>query len=69
MKIQQAHQFPVTSLKFNPTTELLISGSADNSIKIIIIPPVGQRGSFPSSFFFPFFELEEVLMICENRWK
>jgi len=36
--ILKAHEFPPTVLKFNPTSTLLISGSADNSIRVITIP-------------------------------
>jgi len=38
MTILKAFEFPPTFIKFNPTTSLLISGSADNSIRIISIP-------------------------------
>lgn len=44
MTILQAHDFPVTSLRFNPTADLLISGSADNSVRVITVPPPSERG-------------------------
>ena len=34
----KAHDFPVTSLKFNPSGTLVISGSADNTVRVITIP-------------------------------
>ncbi|KAM0747959.1 WD40 repeat-like protein [Meredithblackwellia eburnea MCA 4105] len=48
MTILQAHNFPVTSLKFNPSASLVISGSADNTVRVITVPPAGERGSFCS---------------------
>lgn len=45
MTILRAHDFPVTSLRFNPTATLLLSGSADNSVRVIEIPPVAERGA------------------------
>jgi prolactin regulatory element-binding protein len=38
MTILKAHDFPVTSLKFNPSGTLVISGSADNTVRVITIP-------------------------------
>jgi len=36
--ILKAHEFPPTTIKFNPNTTLLVSGSPDNSIRLISIP-------------------------------
>jgi len=36
--ILKAHEFPPTTLKFNPTSKLLVSGSADNSVRVISVP-------------------------------
>ncbi|GAA5828040.1 hypothetical protein JCM5353_003160 [Sporobolomyces roseus] len=44
MTILKAHDFPSTSLKFNPTSTLLLSGSADNSLRVIKVPSVSERG-------------------------
>jgi len=33
--ILKAHDFPPTTLKFNPTVTLLVSGSADNTVRIV----------------------------------
>ena len=46
--ILKAHDFPPTTLKFNPTGTLLVSGSADNTVRIV---SVGQHaaGSFSKS--------------------
>ncbi|GAA5899642.1 hypothetical protein JCM6882_001173 [Rhodosporidiobolus microsporus] len=38
LTILHAHDFPVTSLQFNPSGTTLISGSADNSIRVISVP-------------------------------
>jgi len=36
--ILKAHEFPPTTIKFNPTSELLVSGSADNSVRVVAVP-------------------------------
>jgi len=38
VNILKAHEFPPTTIAFNPTTTLLVSGSADNTIRIIAVP-------------------------------
>ncbi|EMD40452.1 hypothetical protein CERSUDRAFT_130311 [Gelatoporia subvermispora B] len=38
LTILKAHEFPSTTLRFNPTSSLLVSGSADNSVRIVTIP-------------------------------
>ncbi|GAA5863380.1 hypothetical protein JCM8547_006964 [Rhodosporidiobolus lusitaniae] len=45
LTILHAHDFPVTSLRFNPSGTILLSGSADNSIRIITVPKEAQAGS------------------------
>jgi len=40
ISILKAFEFPSTFVKFNPTTSLLVSGSADNSIRIVSIPQI-----------------------------
>ncbi|KAF8914084.1 WD40 repeat-like protein [Gymnopilus junonius] len=46
VSILKAHEFPPTVIKFNPITSLLISGSADNSIRIVSVPSVVEGSSF-----------------------
>ncbi|KIM46008.1 hypothetical protein M413DRAFT_425727 [Hebeloma cylindrosporum] len=46
--ILKAHEFPPTTIKFNPNTTLLVSGSPDNSIRLITIP--GEVGGSCQSF-------------------
>ncbi len=36
--ILKAHDFPPTTLKFNPTSTLVVSGSADNTVRIVSVP-------------------------------
>ncbi|KZP24521.1 WD40 repeat-like protein [Athelia psychrophila] len=43
--ILKAHEFPPTTLRFNPSATLLVSGSADNSIRIIGVP-TGLGGEY-----------------------
>ncbi|THH20133.1 hypothetical protein EW146_g1141 [Bondarzewia mesenterica] len=38
LSILKSHEFPSTTLRFNPTSRLLISGSADNTVRMIAIP-------------------------------
>jgi len=38
LTILKAHDFPPTTLRFNTTSTLLVSGSADNSIRIVSVP-------------------------------
>ncbi|EJD01209.1 WD40 repeat-like protein [Fomitiporia mediterranea MF3/22] len=38
LTVLRAHEFPPTVLRFNPTSTLLVSGSADNSIRAVAIP-------------------------------
>ncbi|PPQ65220.1 hypothetical protein CVT26_000197 [Gymnopilus dilepis] len=46
VSILKAHEFPPTVIKFNPTTSLLLSGSPDNSIRIVSVPSVVEGSSF-----------------------
>ncbi|KAJ7499072.1 WD40 repeat-like protein [Mycena latifolia] len=44
--ILKAHEFPPTTLTFNPTSRLLVSGSADNSIRVISVPDSVGKSSW-----------------------
>ncbi|KAI0265145.1 WD40 repeat-like protein [Gloeopeniophorella convolvens] len=47
LSILKSHEFPPTVLKFNPTSTLLVSGSADNTVRIISVPEgLGDSGSW-----------------------
>lgn len=49
LTILKAHDFPPTTLRFNPTSSLLISGSADNSARVVSIPEtLGDSPSWSS---------------------
>jgi len=48
--ILKAHEFPPTTLRFNPSSTLLVSGSADNSIRIIEVPTVVGGQSWTNIF-------------------
>lgn len=54
MTILRAHDFPVTSLRFNPSADLVISGSADNTVRVVTVPSVTDRGEF----FLPLYPLD-----------
>ncbi|KAI0306941.1 WD40 repeat-like protein [Multifurca ochricompacta] len=51
LNILKSHEFPPTVLKFNPTSRLLLSGSADNTVRLIAIPE-GLGDSSPWSYTF-----------------
>ncbi|EJD53776.1 WD40 repeat-like protein [Auricularia subglabra TFB-10046 SS5] len=38
LTILRAHEFPATTIRFNPTSTLLLSGSADDSVRVVPIP-------------------------------
>ena len=38
IRILHAHDFPPTALRFNPSSSLLVSASADNTLRVITIP-------------------------------
>jgi prolactin regulatory element-binding protein len=38
LKILHAHSFPPTALKFNPSATMLVSASADNTIRTFVVP-------------------------------
>ncbi|KAJ7368124.1 WD40 repeat-like protein [Mycena albidolilacea] len=44
--ILKAHEFPPTTIKFNPTSRLLVSASADNSIRVISVPDSAEKSSW-----------------------
>ncbi|ETW84544.1 hypothetical protein HETIRDRAFT_473217 [Heterobasidion irregulare TC 32-1] len=38
LSILKAHEFPSTTLRFSPSSRLLVSGSADNTVRMIAVP-------------------------------
>ncbi|GLB33644.1 putative WD40 repeats containing protein [Lyophyllum shimeji] len=49
--ILKAHEFPPTTIAFSPTSSLLVSGSADNSVRIVSVPQsLGNGGSWAIIF-------------------
>ncbi|GMK54004.1 hypothetical protein CspeluHIS016_0105900 [Cutaneotrichosporon spelunceum] len=38
LKILHAHSFPPTAIKFNPSATMLVSASADNTIRVVVVP-------------------------------
>ncbi|KAK7061573.1 WD-repeats-region domain-containing protein [Favolaschia claudopus] len=44
--ILKAHEFPPTTVKFNSTSRLLVSASADNSVRIISVPDSTEKSSW-----------------------
>ncbi|KAF8916839.1 WD40-repeat-containing domain protein [Mucidula mucida] len=48
VSILKAHEFPATTICFNPSSELFVSGSADSSIRIVSLP--GDSSSYSWTF-------------------
>ncbi|KDQ21055.1 hypothetical protein BOTBODRAFT_27067 [Botryobasidium botryosum FD-172 SS1] len=44
LAILSSHDFPPTALKFNPSSTLLVSASADSSVRVIAVPDPVQSG-------------------------
>ncbi|EPQ59910.1 hypothetical protein GLOTRDRAFT_125665 [Gloeophyllum trabeum ATCC 11539] len=44
LTILRAHELPPTALRFNPPSKLLISGSADNTLRVIEVPEFSGGG-------------------------
>jgi len=42
--ILKAHEFPPTALRFNTTSKLLVSGSADNTVRVVEVPEFSGGG-------------------------
>ncbi|KAJ8595324.1 WD40 repeat-like protein [Rhizopogon salebrosus TDB-379] len=38
LSILKAHEFPITTVRFSPTSAILVSGGVDNSIRIVTVP-------------------------------
>jgi len=49
LAILSSHDFPPTALKFNPSSTLLVSASADSSVRVIAVPELVQNGQVVGS--------------------
>jgi len=49
LQILKAHEFPPTALKFSPDAGMLVSGSADNSLRLIQVPSGRPSTTFPTT--------------------
>lgn len=69
LKILKSHEFPPTVLKFNPTSRLLISGSADNTVRLIAIPEgLGDSCAYYSHLIIYWFELTVGPLSLSASW-
>ncbi|TIA93616.1 hypothetical protein E3P99_00035 [Wallemia hederae] len=50
VRILSAHSFPVTCLSFDPTATVLASGSPDNSMRLVQVPPDLAAGDSARAF-------------------
>lgn len=65
LTILKSHEFPPTTLRFNPTSSLLVSGSADNSVRVISVPAeLGGQCEFLIFCVHPVFLEAELLFVC-----
>ncbi|KAG9317617.1 quinon protein alcohol dehydrogenase-like superfamily [Chiua virens] len=51
LSILKAHEFPITTLRFSPTSKLLVSGGVDSSMRVISIPPDFRSQSWNTIIF------------------
>ncbi|OBZ76124.1 Guanine nucleotide-exchange factor SEC12 [Grifola frondosa] len=51
LTILKAHELPPTTLRFNPSSNLLVSGSADNTIRVVAVPTSLGESSWSSWIF------------------
>ncbi|KIK08386.1 hypothetical protein K443DRAFT_672409 [Laccaria amethystina LaAM-08-1] len=63
--ILKAHEFPPTTIKFNSTATLLVSGSADSSMRVVTVPDVA--GSFSWTFLYIVLALLVILLAIVIR--
>lgn len=69
LKILKSHAFPPTVLKFNPTSRLLISGSADNTVRLIAIPEgLGDSCAYYFHLIIYWFELTVGPLSLSASW-
>ncbi|KAF9780306.1 WD40 repeat-like protein [Thelephora terrestris] len=62
LTILKAHEFPPTALRFNLTSSLLVSGSPDNTVRVVTIPAsLGSQSRSWILFFAVFFVLLAIL--------
>lgn len=62
VSILNAHEFPATVLRFNPSGTLLMSGSADNSVRVMEVPAmVGSGGAMSSVILYVLLALLAIL--------
>jgi len=64
--ILRTHEFPPTTLRFNPEGSLLISGSADNTLRLIRVP---QAGTGPAWITLILMILAVLIVVMAFAWQ
>ncbi|KAI1789016.1 WD40 repeat-like protein [Ganoderma leucocontextum] len=68
LTILKAHEFPPTTLRFSPNSDTLVSGSADNTVRVVTIP-LGLGATSWGSWLLFFVALLVVLFaILAQQW-
>ncbi|EIN10603.1 hypothetical protein PUNSTDRAFT_132690 [Punctularia strigosozonata HHB-11173 SS5] len=65
--ILKAHEWAVTAIKFNPTASLLVSGSTDNTVRVIALPENISSSSWSTVVGFIVAILVVLLAILANQ--
>lgn len=67
LSILKAHEFPITALRFNPSSKLLVSGGVDSSIRIVAIPEKFGGLSWSVTILIMFAILGVILAVMLSR--
>lgn len=67
LSILKAHEFPITALRFNPSSKLLVSGGVDSSMRIVAIPEKFGGLSWSVTILIMFAILGVILAVMLSR--
>nr|VWO99661.1 Putative 6-4 photolyase [Ganoderma boninense] len=68
LTILKAHEFPPTTLRFSPSSDTLVSGSADNTVRVVTIPTGLGATSWGSWLLFIVALLVVLFAILAQQW-
>ncbi|PIL36872.1 hypothetical protein GSI_00562 [Ganoderma sinense ZZ0214-1] len=68
LTILKAHEFPPTTLRFSPSSDTLVSGSADNTVRVVTIPIGLGATSWGSWLLFIVALLVVLFAILAQQW-
>jgi len=67
VSILNAHEFPPTALRFNLSSSLLVSGSADNSVRVISVPSGAKSNGMTVLTYILLAVLAAILAVVYSR--